>query len=151
MRHRRGELSCHESSLLEHNRFFQVSQHSGKRKDEQLWWRLQVSSQNWPVRRWVYCLPFRFLPHFLNLFHLQLIYFSSLIYFRFLTQTNDSIPADINECAEGTDDCNRTTQLCLNMRGSYKCKERVGDKCLTGLKYNSETKLCEGACRLIHF
>lgn len=59
---------------------------------------------------------------------------------------NELISADINECLEGTDDCNRKTQLCLNLRGSYKCQDKIGDKCLTGLKYNSETKLCEGAC-----
>lgn len=52
--------------------------------------------------------------------------------------------ADINECSEGTDDCNRKTQLCLNTRGSYKCQEKIVDKCLPGLKYNLETKLCEG-------
>lgn len=55
---------------------------------------------------------------------------------------------DVNECSEGTDDCNRKTQLCLNTRGSYKCQEKIGDKCLPGLKYNLETKLCEGGCWL---
>lgn len=65
-------------------------------------------------------------------------------------QINDSILLDINECSEGTDDCNRKTQLCLNTRGSYKCQEKIGDKCLLGLKYNSETKLCEGGYCLIY-
>jgi hypothetical protein len=59
---------------------------------------------------------------------------------------------DINECTEGSDDCNRKTQLCLNTRGSYKCQEKIGEKCLPGLKYNQETKLCEGAfAKLIYF
>jgi hypothetical protein len=52
---------------------------------------------------------------------------------------------DINECAEGNDDCDRRTQLCLNTPGSFKCQDKVVDTCLPGLKYNLETKLCEGA------
>ncbi|KAL7022702.1 hypothetical protein ACKWTF_012350 [Chironomus riparius] len=50
---------------------------------------------------------------------------------------------DINECAEGLDDCDRRTQLCLNIPGSFKCQDKVVDTCLPGLKYDLETKLCE--------
>lgn len=91
--------------------------------------------------------------------HLQFIHFLVRSLFgtnnRRRTQKNLMIqfrrPIDINECSEGTDDCNRKTQLCLNTRGSYKCQEKIGDKCLPGLKYNSGTKLCEGARRLVWF
>lgn len=94
---------------------------------------------------------------FVFIFPLSSFYFvCSLFIFLFFClffshkQINDSILLDINECSEGTDDCNRKTQLCLNTRGSYKCQEKIGDKCLLGLKYNSETKLCEGGYCLIY-
>lgn len=56
---------------------------------------------------------------------------------------------DINECSEGSHECDSQTQLCLNTRGGYKCQEKIdkiGDKCLPGLKFDEETKLCEGWC-----
>lgn len=93
----------------------------------------------------------QFLLFICKLFIFFLFFCFHLFCFILKQQTNDSILSDINECSEGTDDCNRKTQLCLNTRGGYKCQEKIGDKCLPGLKYNSETKLCEGGCFLIHF
>jgi hypothetical protein len=55
---------------------------------------------------------------------------------------------DINECTEGIDNCNRQTQLCLNIPGGYKCQDKAIDKCLPGLQFNSVTSLCEGASLL---
>lgn len=101
----------------------------------------------------------RFLPSFaiLFIFLVHLLFFSAshptIINTQKHRKTHDSIrPAyvDVNECSEGTDDCNRKTQLCLNTRGGYKCQEKIGDKCFPGLKYNSGTKLCEGARRLFN-
>lgn len=56
---------------------------------------------------------------------------------------------DINECAEGLDDCDRRTQLCLNIPGGFKCQDKVVDTCLPGLKYNLEKKSCEGLCFIL--
>lgn len=52
---------------------------------------------------------------------------------------------DINECSEGIDNCNRQTQLCLNMAGGFECQDKVTETCLQGLQFNSVTSLCEGA------
>lgn len=84
-------------------------------------------------------------------FYISFFIWFYVLRFAFKQQTNDSILSDINECSEESDDCNRKTQLCLNTRGGYKCQEKIGDKCLPGLKYNSETKLCEGGCFFFFF
>jgi hypothetical protein len=55
---------------------------------------------------------------------------------------------DINECSEETDDCDRLTQLCLNTPGSFRCQQKVVEKCLHGLRENPVTRLCEGAFSL---
>ena len=98
--------------------------------------------------RYVHSFHFHnFLSHSVFLF----FHFCFFVGFRFFcaqTNQNDSISSDINECSEGIDGCNRKTQLCLNTLGGYNCQEKIGDKCFPGLKYNVETKLCEGAERL---
>lgn len=74
------------------------------------------------------------------LFDLQFILISFFVRFFFFI-----LPfPDINECLEETDNCNRKTQLCINTRGRYKCQIKIVDECLAGLKYNLETKQCEG-------
>lgn len=140
--------------------------HFGQRKDKQLRRGIQISSTNWPVCWYVEvfleCLKAKvfllvaqsfhfagqtnFCFHFSNQhFFCCFIYFYSA--FSRTNNVRNSISLDINECSEGLDDCNRKTQLCLNTRGGYKCQEKIGDKCLPGLKYNIGTKLCEGWCR----
>lgn len=32
---------------------------------------------------------------------------------------------DIDECVEETDDCNRKSQICLNMQGSFFCQNKA--------------------------
>lgn len=153
VRYWRGQLWLHESGVLKHNRVVQMFGHSRQRAHQPLRGRLQISSTDWPMRRYVSRWAEHFCFHFPTqqfLFRLPFIYFSLFLPFFSHKQINDSILLDINECSEGTDDCNRKTQLCLNTRGSYKCQEKIGDKCLLGLKYNSETKLCEGGYCLIY-
>lgn len=69
-------------------------------------------------------------------------------FFIFLRLLFQSTFKDVNECSEGIDDCNRQTQLCLNMAGGFKCQDKVTENCITGLQYNTNTRLCEGA--LLH-
>ena len=51
---------------------------------------------------------------------------------------------DINECDENSAICDKHTQLCLNTKGGYECKDKVVEKCMAGLKYNIQSKQCEG-------
>lgn len=87
--------------------------------------RISLSSKNRSMCWWVWNLFFGF------------------FFYHFLLLCDE----DINECSEGLDDCNSQTQLCLNTKGGFKCQEKIdkiGDKCLPGLKFDEETKLCEG-------
>lgn len=51
---------------------------------------------------------------------------------------------DINECLEETDNCNDSTQICLNTRGSFVCQNKVSEQCLPGFKYDKNKKTCQG-------
>ena len=46
------------------------------------------------------------------------------------------LPADIDECGLGTDNCSKQTETCLNTVGSYLCL------CLEG--YSRQNGVCKG-------
>ncbi|KAJ6646501.1 Fibulin-1 [Pseudolycoriella hygida] len=50
---------------------------------------------------------------------------------------------DINECLEEIDNCNATTQICLNTRGNFVCQNKVSEECLPGFKYDKNKKTCQ--------
>lgn len=51
---------------------------------------------------------------------------------------------DINECLEQIDNCDRSTQLCLNLRGGFECELRVIERCLSGFQFDDVSKTCQG-------
>lgn len=74
---------------------------------------------------------------------LEIFYFASFLYD--FIEPRKHFFKDINECTEGIDICDRRTQLCLNTPGGYSCQDKVTENCLTGLRFNPSTRLCEGA------
>ncbi|CAH2243695.1 jg8755 [Pararge aegeria aegeria] len=50
---------------------------------------------------------------------------------------------DIDECALGKDDCNKMSQFCINIRGSFHCQDKGSKHCPPGFKTNSITNKCE--------
>ena len=48
---------------------------------------------------------------------------------------------DIDECIEGSHDCDSSTEMCVNLVGSYSCQ------CVDGFQLNGQT--CEGKKHLL--
>ncbi|CAL1286688.1 unnamed protein product [Larinioides sclopetarius] len=63
--------------------------------------------------------------------------------FQFHTASGRCI--DVDECAEGTDTCDRTIQMCQNSHGSYQCLEKPtrNRNCPAGFKWNENKDNCE--------
>lgn len=51
---------------------------------------------------------------------------------------------DINECMEELDDCSKLTHFCLNLRGSFMCKEKKFLNCLPGMLFDPDQRICAG-------
>ncbi|XP_050313739.1 fibulin-1-like [Anthonomus grandis grandis] len=52
--------------------------------------------------------------------------------------------ADIDECTTGNNDCNKESQLCVNMKGTYTCVDKVSkNACPAGFKKNIYTMNCD--------
>lgn len=51
---------------------------------------------------------------------------------------------DIDECAIGQDNCNRDSQICINMQGGFTCQNKASkNTCPAGFKINL-IGICEG-------
>ena len=52
----------------------------------------------------------------------------------------------MDECAENTHTCNRSTEICQNSHGGYQCLEKPirSRDCPAGFKWNENTANCEG-------
>ncbi|XP_024943000.1 fibrillin-1 isoform X2 [Cephus cinctus] len=52
--------------------------------------------------------------------------------------------ADIDECTELPDACNKETQLCVNIQGNFTCHDLTsGKSCPAGFKFDAITKTCK--------
>ncbi|KAG0712253.1 Fibrillin-3 [Chionoecetes opilio] len=50
---------------------------------------------------------------------------------------------DVNECVDGTNNCNRTTHFCVNTQGGYMCEEKSGSaECVAGYKFSIQQQKC---------
>ncbi|XP_035218012.1 fibulin-1-like, partial [Stegodyphus dumicola] len=51
---------------------------------------------------------------------------------------------DIDECSAGLHNCNHTTQECINLNGTFECKEKqLTQRCPPGYRLNPRTSACE--------
>lgn len=50
---------------------------------------------------------------------------------------------DVDECLTGENNCNKESQICLNIKGNYTCVDKKS-RCPPGFKKNVKTQLCEG-------
>lgn len=52
---------------------------------------------------------------------------------------------DVDECVDGTNNCNWTTHSCVNTQGGYMCQEKSGSTdCIAGYKFSDQQKKCIG-------
>lgn len=51
----------------------------------------------------------------------------------------------MDECAQGSHDCNLESQDCLNTYGDFTCQNKVSkNTCPAGFKRNTQIGACEG-------
>lgn len=52
---------------------------------------------------------------------------------------------DVDECEDGTNNCNWTTHFCVNTQGGYMCQEKSGSTdCVAGYKFSTQLNKCIG-------
>lgn len=74
---------------------------------------------------------------------LNLAYSATRLIITALTPTVFFLNTDINECLEGTDDCDDTNSNCMNVEGGFTCE------CKLGFVMNQATEECEGNVSII--
>ena len=60
-------------------------------------------------------------------------------YIWMVTRT-ESLTADVNECVERLDSCDRNAEVCRNTNGAYECDAQ----CPVGFRYDIRLRLCQG-------
>ena len=60
-----------------------------------------------------------------------------------ISKTCYSSLLDVDECIEGTHDCDNATEYCLNRKGSFNCE------CTDG--YRKKASSCQGKLSMVYF
>ncbi|KAK8406643.1 hypothetical protein O3P69_007314 [Scylla paramamosain] len=61
----------------------------------------------------------------------------------FILEADQKSCEDVDECEDGSHNCNWTTHLCVNNQGGYMCQEKSGSsECVAGYKFSTQQQKC---------